>query len=119
MSAEWERDPATKDGFVSNAGDAVTIHLKQEYMENDAVFAQVKQNFALSEANGVKSIKVVPFSGWENKRKQSYPKQQSPWGKNAAQGMIWYKTIIVIQKNKERFLLCYTRLMTSRTKMYL
>ena len=69
-SAEWERDPAAKDGFVSNAGDTVTIHLKQEYMETDAAVAKVKQNFALSEANGVKSIIVVPFSRWVNERKQ-------------------------------------------------
>lgn len=69
-SAEWERDPAAKDGFVSNAGDTVTIHLKQEYTENAAVVTRVKQYFALSEANGVKSITVVPFSGWENEQKQ-------------------------------------------------
>ena len=70
LSAEWERDPSAKDGFVSNVNGAVAIHLKQEYMKNDAAVAMVKQNFALSEANSVISIAVVPFSGWENERKQ-------------------------------------------------
>ena len=67
-SAEWERDPAAKDGFVSNTGGDVTIHLKQEYTENDAIVALVKHNFSLSEASGVKSITVAPFYGWENER---------------------------------------------------
>ena len=67
---EPAHDPTAKDGFVSNVCDAVTIHLKQEYMENGAAVALVKRYFALSEANGVKSVAVVPFFGWKNVRKQ-------------------------------------------------
>ena len=63
---EPAHDPTAKDGFVSNVGDVVTIHLKQEHMDNDAAVARVKRYFALSEENGVRSVSVVPFSGWEN-----------------------------------------------------
>lgn len=59
-----------KDGFVSNVGDMVTIHIKEEYLIYTANIEIIKKRFCLSEENGVKTVSVVPFSGWENELKE-------------------------------------------------
>ena len=63
-SAEWERDPAAKDGFVSNVGDNVTIHLKQEQMENDETITLVKRYFACRK-HKVSSPSLACYSQFE------------------------------------------------------
>ncbi len=59
-------DFTAKDGFVSNVGDTVTIHIREEYLIYAATIEIIKKKFCLSEENGVKSVSVVPFSGWEH-----------------------------------------------------
>lgn len=59
-------DITAKDGFVANIGDTVTIHIREEYLICAATIEIIKIKFGLSEENGVKSVSVVPFSGWEH-----------------------------------------------------
>ena len=63
-------DFTAKDGFVSNVGDAVTIHIREKYLNTAVTVEIIKKKYGLSEENGVKSVSVVPFSGWENELKQ-------------------------------------------------
>ena len=63
-------DITAKDGFVSNVGNAVTIHIREKYLNTAVTVEIIKIKFGLSEENGVKSVSVVPFSGWENELKK-------------------------------------------------
>ncbi len=63
-------DITAKDGFVSNVGNAVTIHIREKYLIYAATIEIIKKKFCLSEEHGVKSVSVVPFTGWENELKQ-------------------------------------------------
>lgn len=60
-----ENDPTGRDGYVTNVGDAVTIHLKKYFPNPALAVALVKQYFALSEANGVSSVAVELFSDYD------------------------------------------------------
>ncbi len=63
-------DFTAKDGFVSNVGNAVTIHIREKYLNTAVTVEIIKKKFGLSEENGVKSVSVVSFSGWDNELKQ-------------------------------------------------
>ena len=63
-------DITAKDGFVANVGDTVTIHIREKYLNTAVTVEIIKKKFGLSEEHGVKSVSVVPFSGWEKETKQ-------------------------------------------------
>ena len=51
------------DGYISNVGSVVTIHIRPGYSEHNLAF--VKKMFGVHPYNGVSQIVVVPFDGWE------------------------------------------------------
>ena len=62
---EWEYKEFFCDGYVSNVGDVVTIHIKPEYMKDD-IIRFVKMMFGLGEESGIKMVDIVPFDGWDS-----------------------------------------------------
>ena len=53
------------DGYVSNEGSIVTIHILPEY-QNEKNIDFIKRIFGLFEECGVTEVRIVTFSGWDN-----------------------------------------------------
>lgn len=54
-----------KDGYVSNVGTVVTIHISPESSDKDISF--IKKIFGLAYAT---EVIIVPFEGWEKELKK-------------------------------------------------
>ena len=53
------------DGYVSNKGEQMTIHIRPEYLNNEETIERLKSIFFHPGESGISEIKVVEFQGWD------------------------------------------------------
>ena len=62
--AEEKEQSMYSDGFVSNKGDQMTIHVRPDYL-NEETIESLKGFFFHSGESGISEIKVAEFRGWD------------------------------------------------------